>query len=642
MKHLWKKKDGYALIWVLCVFLLVAVFSAVLVTATSLTVNSTKISYDGQQSYFTAKSAAESVAGYVMKNADNPSAIEALLNQTGSGSAAQMGAYQVQVTYLADGRLQITADADYNGQKSRVTVYLTQNGGPGTDPSGNVPLPTDHVFYINGSAVSGFLPQYVTGDVYVDGSLSLGSNSVVDGNILVRGDTSLAGAGISTKNLTSFGNVSINGSGNVNGDVISYKGFDLQGGGKVQGNVYAMDYVNIPNGKVYGNVVSDSGFELDGGGTVGGSVYAQQEVNIKNGLVSKDVITNSIFTLAGGQVTDNVYAKGNVSLQNGTVYGNIYTNGNVDICKSWPTINANIFADGSLSLEGNVTKSVTIGKDLTVKGGKIKNLTYYGIINPLPYGSITDFVSGTISKPAAAYTPIDLTALTNSLTSDLIHLPTTSLPGALPLIYAPAISQQAVLDVPTKTFTAGGIIDSGIINTLNDSSKFSYNSVVTIDATSADIEFLLRNTNFTPSGGLRFNIIGTHNVYFYLEGNSSIQLNGDNRTYFGMIDPNAKPQLFIIGDDQKISISNARLEAVIYVPNGTFTATGGSVSGYDYIFKGCCIVKSANVNSLRFQYKVPDFAGTPLENLRPGTSGGTPSEPPDHITAGAWAIESWR
>jgi len=92
---------------------------------------------------------------------------------------------------------------------------------------------------------------------------------------------------------------------------------------------------------------------------------------------------------------------------------------------------------------------------------------------------------------------------------------------------------------------------------------------------------------------------------------------------------NEIPKIFIIGDStQSVSLSNCEVDANIYIPLGSFSASGGAPS--TYMLQGTCIVKSISVASqISMNYLKPNTSGSPLEILSSGGSGG------------GWNIERW-
>ena len=146
MFRILRKKGGYILAWVVCIFLVVAILSSVAVTVSITTIQSTKSQHNQQQVYYTAKSVAGSMVEYIKANAENTQLIDSLTSNQGRGSIPNMGDYTVDVKYVSPQKIKITVTATFQGETETVSVYLIQPPAP----SGI--LPTDNVLYLNGTA----------------------------------------------------------------------------------------------------------------------------------------------------------------------------------------------------------------------------------------------------------------------------------------------------------------------------------------------------------------------------------------------------------------------------------------------------------------------------------------------------------
>ena len=205
---------------------------------------------------------------------------------------------------------------------------------------------------------------------------------------------------------------------------------------------------------------------------------------------------------------------------------------------------------------------------------------------------------------------------------------------ALPVINVPAIADMPELYNPVvvnnNAITSSGTITSSVVSQLNQK---PWGTNITIDARAGDIHLLLNNTNFSLSNGVNILIDsdGTHNVFLYLTGTSAISVNSNE--YIGMKVRSTNPRLFIIGDgEQSVSLNNnSELDACIYMPNGTISASGSPLNTYKFV--GTCIVKYANIiNNVTFHYSEPDLNNTPLDIFT--------SEHSEYKNE-AWIIESW-
>ena len=516
MKKSLRKKDGYVLVWVILLFLVVSLLSTVVISGLLMTVGSTTTQQSAQQAYYSAKSAVSSVADYIIKNAANPTIINNLISNPGSGSTSTMGNYTVTVTQLSSSRIRVTATAMYQGATSTVTAYLV------APPAPSGIIPTDNVIYVNGSAASGFGQCAINGSVYINGNFNLSQGSAINGSVVANGTTTITGSGNTTNGLVSFGNVYLDNSAYINGDLLTKGDLKMLGNASVVGNASADGSLNMSNG-------------------------------------SSTILKNAIMGM-----------------------------------------NAS-FGGGANRISG----SLTYGGTLTCS-----------------YGSITTFVTKGGTK-VSNYTPLDFSSY-------------SSLP--LPILTAPTSAQNPALyntvAISNNTISNSGTITSSIVTQLNN---MSYGSIVTIDASSQDISLLLNNTNFTIGNGLNLVVNGTKNVFIYLKGTSTFTVNSNE--YIGMKVRGSNPNIFIIGDGtQSISLNNnSEMDACVYIPNGSMSATGSPLTTYKFI--GACIVKSVNIDSgVKFQYSKPNLLGTPLAVLQTGQSG---SSSGSSSGSGLWTIGSW-
>lgn len=508
-----KRKDGYVLTWVLCIFIVIALISTVTVTSAVMSTASTLNNHNAQQAYYTAKAAVSSVAEYITKNSDNESVINEIINNPGIGSVENMGDYTVTVAYKTADKIEIKASARYNSQESTVTAYLVKRPAP----SGIIP--TDNVLWINGPA-TGLGQCRITGDVFIDGDMYLGQGSALAGFVVVQGTTTLAGSGNTTSGLFSHGDV------------------------------------NLQNGaSVYGTVLSKGDIKVTGGSTV----YE------------------------------------------------------------------NMFADGSLTMEGSGTikGTATIFNDVTLSGGsKIQNDLYYYNNVSTAWGTVSSFVDGLAVKQND-YIPIDDSPyLAQKL--PIIATPTST---QRPELYHPVVIENINAET---VISESGTINSAVVAQLKG---LPWGTSVKIDATKHDIHLLLNNTDLNLDTGINLEVRsdGINNVYVYLTGSSSITVNSNE--YIGMEVRSTNPRIYIFGDDnQRISLNNnSELDACVYMPNGTFSASGSALETYKFV--GSCTAKNVNISSnVFFYYSEPDISNTPLDVFYTGENPSARS---------GWLIENW-
>ncbi|MDR3643698.1 MAG: hypothetical protein P4M02_01320, partial [Clostridia bacterium] len=180
------KKDGYALLWVLCIFTFAVLLSGALLTATAVAAKTTAQQVQSQQAYFTARSAVKAVIAHMKQIASNSDALKAFIKNTqstGNDTVDHMGTYKVYITQDPDfkdnNQVSVSATATYANTKSTVTAHLKV-----VLPAPTV-VPFNYMFYINSPAV---IPiNEIDGDVYTNGNLTYQCPSIladgVDGSV---------------------------------------------------------------------------------------------------------------------------------------------------------------------------------------------------------------------------------------------------------------------------------------------------------------------------------------------------------------------------------------------------------------------------------------------------------------------------
>ena len=318
-----------------------------------------------------------------------------------------------------------------------------------------------------------------------------------------------------------------------------------------------------------------------------------------------------------GSTTAGLFSYGNVNLLAGSsVSGDIYTKGDLKMNGN-ATVHGSVYADGSLDmLNGQINKNAVLGKNAYFAGGAklMGSLLYTGDLST-GWGSVSNFVSGSVTK-TSDYTPSE-DGQYSAPALPIIRPPTYA---EMPELYSPVV-------INNKTISKSGKITSAVVSQLN---QMQWGSIITIDATAGDINLLLENTALNLSNGIDIEVIsdGTHNVFIYMTGSSSISVNSNE--YIGMDVRSSSPRLYIIGDgEQTISLNNnSELDACVYMPLGTISASGSPLETYKFV--GSCIVKHANITSnVMFHYSKPDIDSTPLDRLQSDSG------------QGAWVIESW-
>lgn len=513
MRTIWKKKDGYILAWVLCLFTVVFMLGTVTIIYAQTTSNSTAVQHNSKQAYYTAKSAASVVVSYIMKNGSDSAVIDNLVAHTGTGTIDTMGSYSVTVSKLSDDRIKVKATAEFNGQTANVGAVVYRLPAPVGI------LPTDNALYINGSLGQSNSAYFnVDGDVFVKDSLNMTSSCTVKGYMIVKKDATLSGAAQSVKSFFCGGNLTLTGSGTIGGDTYAMGDIVMNGSGKIDGNLYANT-------------------------------------------------TSSLDMSQGGS---------------------------------------------------KITKSAYIGKNAKFGGGGNRidgNLTYNGTLTvPSQWQPIGTFVKGTVTKSAAI--PEINAGQYESAT--------------LPIITAPSLTSNVI--ITNNVISSSGKLTAAQINSIT---KYWQNAL-TLDATNNDINLLIDNETINLQNGISVVVKSTskHNVCIYLKRNAIINISAN--CYLGMDPRGSNPRLYIIGDGtQSVNLTNnSAVNACIYIPNGSFSATGSPLSALvNFKLTGSCIVKSANIDNGVWCFHSPPIMDetTPLKVL---SSSGVSS-------SGAWSLESW-
>lgn len=356
--------------------------------------------------------------------------------------------------------------------------------------------------------------------------------------------------------------------------------------------------------------------------TLNGNVYVNGNFTIGDGSkINGQTIVNGTTSFTGGSSsTKDIIGFGDIKITNGAVIsgnayskGNITTNGGVQITKD-------AYCDGTLSMSNGdhqILGDAFIGSDVSF-GGKnvyIKGLlTYWGTM----LNGDNSYAGGGATKKTN-YTPLDLSSYVSA---------------ELPKIDVPSSGENSQLYVPltpltssNKTVSSSGTMDAAFLNSLK---SLSYQSILKVNTSSGAISLLL-NSDYNVGNGISLEVSGSHNLYIYLTGSANFDLSANQ--YAGTETKSTassivKPQIYIIGSgSQSVNLtSDSELDAFIYLPNGTFSASGSPLTTYKFI--GSCIAKSFNVTSdLTFQYSQPNTDETSPGGAGSGSAG--------------WTVERW-
>lgn len=338
-------------------------------------------------------------------------------------------------------------------------------------------------------------------------------------------------------------------------------------------------------------------------------VDGNYETNNNRDVNGKIVVKgNATFSKNGG-TTDGIFCYGNLIMESGCeIGGDVLVKGDVTI--NGGTIKGNVKTDKNLIMSsGTIEKSAFVGVDAKFTGGKIlQNLSYFGSISPL---SLNAYVMGSTIK-LSSYSTLDTTSYSSQPLAQVVT-PTQA--------QKPSMYNSVVIN--SDKITANGKITSAVVSQIKGEK-------ITIDTTSQDINLLLDGVAFS---GANLEVIGPNNCFIYMTGNSSISLNSE---YIGMYPHGTNPKLYIFGDGaQTIDLGGSSgLNAVVYIPNGTLSASANASQYLDnYKFIGCCITKNINVNgNIPFKYSEPNLTNTPLEIFLKGQQ---------NSGASTWCVEGW-
>jgi len=388
---------------------------------------------------------------------------------------------------------------------------------------------------------------------------------------------------------------------------VTVKGIALDGSGVVGtksiviSETGTMNGVNPTDYALYINGPAVSGI---GQYIINGNVYVNGDLNLSMGqAIHGYTVANGAATISSGATTNGLFSFGNVNLETSSIVnGYISTKGDI-IMSDGALVTGKAYADGNLNMTSGaptISLDTTIGNNATFAGNpRVNGKLYYG--GTLSPSNVSYYVPAGATK-ITNYTPIDATPYN---------------PQALPVISPPTIAENPQLYntvmISNKTISNSGTITSSVVSQIN---AFPYGSTLTIDASTKDISLLLNNQAFNLGGGINIEVSGTHNVYLYLTGSSSMTMNANE--YFGIKPRGTNPRLFIIGGGaQSVSLqNNSELDACIYMPNGTFNISGSPLTVYKFV--GSCIVKTVNIdNNVSLQYSAPNIEGTPLACLAP-------------------------
>ncbi|MDR3551711.1 MAG: hypothetical protein P4L75_01175, partial [Clostridia bacterium] len=305
------KKDGYALLWVLCIFTFAVLLSGGLITATVVASKTATQQLETQQAYFTARSAVLTTVAFIQKNAGDTTTLSNLIGNTGTGTSTSMGDYSVTVATdpKSANRLTVTATAKYKNQSSTVAAHILKTT---TTSSSNI-IPINYLF-CTGNGTNTFKPFWVTGDVYVNGPItfsgSSGSATVLYGNLIANGNVTIQGYAWSADNVFCSGNLDMEDYTRIEGDVLA------KGNVLINNDYDLVDWLDITS--IDGNVQCDGYLKISGGGV------GQYWNNYTTTVGGRDTNGYSVICTGGAQMISNstkLLYVGNISASSSNIPG---------------------------------------------------------------------------------------------------------------------------------------------------------------------------------------------------------------------------------------------------------------------------------------------------------------------------------
>ena len=313
-----KNNKGSALILVLFIVTIgILIGGSLLIYADS--ANNDTISYHrSEQAYFTARSAVAATIKYIQANYKNQTVMNDIMSNQGVGYSSDLGTYTVNVAYTKTNEIKISATATYKNKKSTVDAYLTK---PDKAPS---VIPTDYLFFVDGSVENSFCPNIVNGSVYVNGDLNVASDSKINKNVIAHGNVDISGAGATMDGLICFGNANIGEGGSVDGDAWVQRDLKLSGSSPINGNVQCFGNVTLEaGGKINGNTLLKGDLTCNGGTKIVGDVQGDGNLIMTEGSsIQGNATIGKNVVISGGnpKITDGMlYYMGTLNYSEGTL-----------------------------------------------------------------------------------------------------------------------------------------------------------------------------------------------------------------------------------------------------------------------------------------------------------------------------------
>jgi Tfp pilus assembly protein PilX len=357
------------------------------------------------------------------------------------------------------------------------------------------------------------------------------------------------------------------------------------------------------NTTINGSIYTAGVFDLDNSAALNGNIYAAGGFIGGNGgaLVNGDVYTDNDATFQSSAVVNgNMICGGNAIFNNWSAY----INKNLTAGKSYTPNDSNNHVKG-IAITNQTVPKLNINFSYDANSQVMKDLTSYfngiNFTNAYDISGNTTIGSGDTSK-------------SNYYTSGYLN-----------------------------SYTSGGCtvtVDTSKTNVCMKVDASLYDQVTN--------ETIANKVMPTVNlGNIKIQVTGPNNFYIYLVGNTQFELSGGSpgpiicmqNPNYNLNTTNGKPTIYIVGTgSQRIELQSAEIDGYIYLPNGSFSASGGAgPKGYGVF--GSIITGSVDTSgsSGTWQQYTPDLTLTPFNPLKnigtytlPGTGG-----------TALWSLSGW-
>lgn len=229
-RFLYKGKSGSSLLMVVILVAVLAVFATVVTTAVVSTNSVSAHSVNEQQAYFTARSAVHATVSYIKSHdIDKLSFIPQKGDSSTSDlkTADKMGDYLITIKKYSDDILIISAIAYYPHQGNGATgnyqckyfISTKQTDESDNSNENNKLGPFTNILCIGGSSSLNWNHCDITGNILVNGPVTIDKNSVINGSVYAYGDVTLDNSALIKGSVYATGDLSMASSTRIDQDV---------------------------------------------------------------------------------------------------------------------------------------------------------------------------------------------------------------------------------------------------------------------------------------------------------------------------------------------------------------------------------------------------------------------------------------